>query len=333
LTIPTTIIAGFLGAGKTTLVNHLLTSAPVKLGVLVNDFADINIDAALIAEAHPERIALSNGCVCCTIRDDLIVAALELAASTPPPDRIIVETSGVSHPGGVVAAFQASHVADRLTVDGTFCLVDAAGFPDLVYADSELAIDQAAAADIVLLNKCDLAGTQRVGQVESTLRGALPAMRILRTKNAWIPWSILADLPDAEEQPASAATRGLSHHHQHDQEFISWSWTCDRPLLIEEFRHLTRQLPPGILRAKGIVRFADRPGECGVFQMVGKRSTLVLASDPLPNGPSALVFIGRGGSLDPAQLRALLGGPSRDAPAELPAAGRHPSSRRRSPRA
>src|SRR5215475_4298293 len=197
--LPVTIVTGFLGAGKTTFINHLLASAPVRLGVLVNDFADINIDAALIAEASPGRIALTNGCVCCTIRDDLILAALELAATTPPPERLIVETSGIAHPAGVVAAFRTPHLEGRMAIDGIFCLMDALSFPDLAYAESELAIDQAAVADMLLLNKCDLAGQERIARVEATLRGALPAMRILPTTMARVPWSILA------EQPAGSA--------------------------------------------------------------------------------------------------------------------------------
>ena len=95
---PVTIISGFLGAGKTTLLNRILASAPERLGVLVNDFAAINIDSELIASADSDRIALTNGCVCCTIRDDLVAATLGLLTSDAPPERVLIETSGVSNP-------------------------------------------------------------------------------------------------------------------------------------------------------------------------------------------------------------------------------------------
>jgi len=311
--LPVTIVTGFLGAGKTTFVNQLLASAPVRLGVLVNDLADINIDAALIAEASPARVALTNGCVCCVIRDDLVLAALELARAAPPPERLILETSGIAHPAGVVAAFRTPHLEGRMAIDGMFCLMDALSFPDLAYTESELAIDQAAAADMVLLNKCDLAGQDQIAQVEATLRGALPAMRILPTTMARVPWSLLAELP-----AGTTAAAPLANLPPHDHTFSSWSWTSRTAIAMEAFRQLIPKLPAGILRAKGILRFET--GECGVFQMVGRRATLEPTKAPISDGRSALVFIGRSESWDSAELPALLAG--------LPSA-----ARRRSPRA
>jgi G3E family GTPase len=132
MAIPITIVSGFLGAGKTTLVNQLLASASERLAVMVNDFAALNIDAELIRTSEPDRIALTNGCVCCTLRDDLVAAALQLAALDPPPDRIVLETSGVADPYGVMEAFYDPALADRLSVDCTVCVVDAEQFLELV---------------------------------------------------------------------------------------------------------------------------------------------------------------------------------------------------------
>jgi len=298
---PVTIISGFLGAGKTTLLNRILASAPERLGVLVNDFAAINIDSELIASADSDRIALTNGCVCCTIRDDLVAATLGLLTSDAPPERVLIETSGVSNPIAVIEAFLAPHIAGRLIVDSTVCLVDAEAFPELDYASTELAIDQAAVADIVLLNKCDLVPPDQLDEIQGILLGALPAMRIVRTTQAALPWAVLAGISDTQ----TAARDRHAAGHRHDHDFASWSWATDQPVLVGAFKRVVQALPPQVLRAKGILRFSDAPGERAVFQLVGKRSSLEFEPDPGGGARSALVLIGRTGSFSAAELDAL----------------------------
>lgn len=199
--VPITLVAGFLGAGKTTLVNRLLADAPQRLAVLVNDFAAINVDASLIESSAPGRIALTNGCVCCTLRDDLLAAALELATAEPPPERIVIETSGVAEPYGVMEAFLTDAAEGRVAIDSSVCVVDAEQFPQLDYASGELAIDQAAVCDIVLLNKCDLVSEADADCVEATLRGAQPVMRIHRTTQARLPWPVLLGVDGSNDSP------------------------------------------------------------------------------------------------------------------------------------
>jgi G3E family GTPase len=197
----------------------------------------------------------------------------------------------------------------RLAIDGVFCLIDAAGFRELDFAATELAIDQASAADVILLNKCDIAGPEDLASVEATLLGPLPHARLLRTRFAEVPREILLGLEDRAAPPRRPSRHHDHDHHGHDhgEEFEAWSWRSEAPLDRARFRAAIRQLPATLLRAKGVLVFDDRPGERAVFQLVGRRHTIEV-DDGAPPATSVLVAIARTGSLDADALTALLDG-------------------------
>lgn len=305
--VPVTILTGFLGAGKTTLLRRVLSDPQgVRFGVLVNDFGAINIDADLILDQTAESISLQNGCVCCSIRDDMVTAIGQLLEREPTPDRILIEASGVSRPLPIADALDDDALALRTVLEGIFCLIDGEGFGDLDYAATELAIEQAAGSDMVFLNKADLATEATLAAVEATLVGPIPRLRLLRTTQADVPRGVLfATDRDAAraESPRNNRHNAHDHHDHHAEAFAAWHWSSDVPVDSSRLREAMRQLPVGILRAKGILRSGD--GDRLVLQIVGKRASLVRDADRPAPQISDLVAIGRPDLIDPERLDAL----------------------------
>lgn len=294
MAVPILLVTGFLGAGKTTLVNRMLTEPDGRrLAAVVNDFGAVDIDAALLASVNGDVVSLKNGCICCSLQGDLLQTLSALLRRNPAPDAIVIETSGVSDPAEIVRSLLDPVIWREAALDTVICLADArhlADTPPLL--DEPLCRSQILAADFVALTKTDLVDADELRRVRLRLGDMTPDSRLQEARHGFLPPELLfsGSLRVSTAPPARSCLTTPG--------FQSVSWTCSQPLSLQRFQAEVARFAGRLLRAKGIVLFADHPDRPMLFQMVGTRATISPAPNVDVSEPVQLVFIARDGMLD-----------------------------------
>ncbi len=297
--LPVTLVTGFLGSGKTTLVNHILSNREdVRAAVLVNELGDIGIDNDLIVGTEDGMIELSNGCICCSTNNDLIDSIVRVLGRPEPVDHIIVETTGVADPLPVALTFQRPEFRDTLRLDAIVAVADAEQF-SLDLFDGVAPRNQLRYADAILLNKCDRASAERLGTVEEKIRSLKAEARLVRTTRSAVPLPLILDV-DLFRSRHTGHDHG--HGHLHDDGFVSLSFESDRPFSVSRFQaFLDSGRPPGLFRGKGFLWLAET-GKRYVFHLVGERFTLE-EDERGVGSANRLVLIGQNLNLEDLRAR------------------------------
>ncbi len=294
--IPVTIVGGYLGAGKTTLVNHLLRNANAKrLAVLVNEFGKLSIDADLIESIEGEVINVVGGCICCSYGESMINGLMDMAGAEPIPHHVVIEASGVAIPSSIAATIQ---LLDGFSLNGIITIADCetvldfAGDPYL----SDTIEAQLMHSDIAIVNKIDLASDETRVSVVSWLSQNCPATQLIETSRAIVPPEVVLG-PDNNSGQRELRESNASHASA----FASTSFRLENAMDVERLAEALTSQALGLVRVKGFMRSSD--GQIKSLQTVGRRWEI---SPVRKKVPCHMVLIGMKPEWNPQSLQLLI---------------------------
>jgi G3E family GTPase len=319
--IPITIITGFLGSGKTTLLNQIIAQNPTKkFGLIINEFGEVGVDSELVSSSGEEITEMSNGCLCCVVRSDLISAVKSMIA-TNKVDHLLIETSGLAEPEPIAQTFIQDDIDGQISLDAIICLIDAENFDNNI-KDYKVLKEQLSTSDIAIINKINPNKPEFNSNLTNLINGINPHLAVLENTLSFNTQVLLDYIPDTENHVISVdqdnhhnhehthnhehnhehgPQHSHKHHHEHE-EFDEVLFKYKGSMSPEKLdKYFLQHFPKNVIRAKGFLKLE---GKIFLFQMVGANKNLT----PYTHSPSTkldpdisyLILIGK--DLDKAMI-------------------------------